>query len=240
MAEQVPSNELVDALKYLARHYVGLMEHARNRILNFGGTCDPVDVMERGDPHLRIVREIIAKHEAAPALEPAQSPNKIVERMGAANAFASPATANLLLAQGIREIARLEQENSELRQDLSDARNGWESAVAERSALEPPVDAGYGVKALEKLGAIVNGQQVRVTPMEASSLLAYLRELESLRSAPPPSDGYAQADVMEFIGWLSGDIPELHSVEVPRLAMSWTRFLGTRRTLLASLTKESE
>lgn len=28
----------------------------------------------------------------------------------------------------------------------------------------------------------------------------------------------------EFIGWLSGDIPELHSVEVPRLAESFERF----------------
>jgi hypothetical protein len=28
----------------------------------------------------------------------------------------------------------------------------------------------------------------------------------------------------EFIGWLSGDIPELHGVEVPKLAESWNRF----------------
>jgi hypothetical protein len=30
--------------------------------------------------------------------------------------------------------------------------------------------------------------------------------------------------VRTFLGWLSGDIPELHSVEVPRLAESWERF----------------
>lgn len=31
-------------------------------------------------------------------------------------------------------------------------------------------------------------------------------------------------EVREFIGWLSGDIPELHKVEVPKLADSWERF----------------
>ncbi len=34
------------------------------------------------------------------------------------------------------------------------------------------------------------------------------------------------ADPLTFIGWLSGDIPELHRVEVPRLADSWARFNG--------------
>lgn len=34
----------------------------------------------------------------------------------------------------------------------------------------------------------------------------------------------AGRDVREFIGWLSGDIPELHGVEVPRIAESYDRF----------------
>lgn len=34
----------------------------------------------------------------------------------------------------------------------------------------------------------------------------------------------AQEQTRQFIGWLSVDIPELHSVEVPRLADSWERF----------------
>jgi len=57
---------LLDALKYLQRHYVGLLEHGRDRIIQLGGACDPVDVMERGDPHLRQVREVIASVEATP------------------------------------------------------------------------------------------------------------------------------------------------------------------------------
>jgi hypothetical protein len=66
------SKELLDTLKYLARHYVGILEHGRDRIIDLGGQCDPLEVMESGDPHLRIVREIIAKHERGP---PAQLPH---------------------------------------------------------------------------------------------------------------------------------------------------------------------
>lgn len=36
--------------------------------------------------------------------------------------------------------------------------------------------------------------------------------------------GKMEGRAHEFIGWLSGDIPELHKVEVPRLADSWERF----------------
>lgn len=64
----LPSKEqvLLKALKYLARHYVGQLENARDRIVSLGGQCDAVDVMERGDPHLRQVREVIASIEASP------------------------------------------------------------------------------------------------------------------------------------------------------------------------------
>lgn len=34
----------------------------------------------------------------------------------------------------------------------------------------------------------------------------------------------------EFVGWLSADIPELHGVEVPRLAESLARFLAATST----------
>jgi hypothetical protein len=35
---------------------------------------------------------------------------------------------------------------------------------------------------------------------------------------------FLESEVRQFIGWLSADIPELHKVEVPRLADSWERF----------------
>jgi hypothetical protein len=35
-------------------------------------------------------------------------------------------------------------------------------------------------------------------------------------------------EVREFIGWLSGDIEELHCVEVPRLAVSWEHFRAAK------------
>jgi hypothetical protein len=55
--------ELLEALKRLARAYVSTMESGRDRIVALGGDCDPVDVMERGDPYLRIAKEAIAKAE---------------------------------------------------------------------------------------------------------------------------------------------------------------------------------
>jgi len=55
--------ELLEALKRLARTYVSTMESGRDRIIALGGDCDPVDVMERGDPYLRIAKEAIAKAE---------------------------------------------------------------------------------------------------------------------------------------------------------------------------------
>lgn len=39
---------------------------------------------------------------------------------------------------------------------------------------------------------------------------------------------YPESIVREFIGWLSGDVPELHAVEVPKLAESWERFKEER------------
>ncbi len=39
-------------LKRLILAYVNLLEIGYDRIIACGGTCDPVDVMERGDPAL--------------------------------------------------------------------------------------------------------------------------------------------------------------------------------------------
>ncbi len=35
------------------------LECARDRIISFGGTCDPVDKMEQGDPALARVRMLV-------------------------------------------------------------------------------------------------------------------------------------------------------------------------------------
>ena len=47
------------ALKDLSRAYVNLLASSRERIVSLGGQCDPVDMMERGDPYLRQAREAI-------------------------------------------------------------------------------------------------------------------------------------------------------------------------------------
>jgi hypothetical protein len=39
-----------------------------------------------------------------------------------------------------------------------------------------------------------------------------------------PPGYYSESQVLQFIGWLSGDIGELHSIEVGRFLESWQRF----------------
>lgn len=58
--------DLLSELKRLARAYVSLMEAGRDRIIQLGGDCDPVDVMEAGNPYLRDAKAVIAKAEGRP------------------------------------------------------------------------------------------------------------------------------------------------------------------------------
>lgn len=51
--------ELEGALKDLIRGYVNTIENGRDRIIFLGGDCDPVDVMERGDPYLQEARKAL-------------------------------------------------------------------------------------------------------------------------------------------------------------------------------------
>lgn len=52
--------ELEKALRSLCLGYVNLMEIGRDRIGALGGACDPVDVMEAGDPVLRAARATLS------------------------------------------------------------------------------------------------------------------------------------------------------------------------------------
>ncbi|ULQ45935.1 hypothetical protein JN531_012580 [Flagellatimonas centrodinii] len=53
--------EAVEVLRKLKRAYVGLIESARDRIINLGGDCDPVDRMTRDDPNLTEATVTLAK-----------------------------------------------------------------------------------------------------------------------------------------------------------------------------------
>lgn len=46
-------------LKRLYTAYIDLLEIGRERIIAAGGTCDPVEVMEQGDPALNRVRAFL-------------------------------------------------------------------------------------------------------------------------------------------------------------------------------------
>ena len=51
-------------LQRLYHAYVNLLEIGRDRIISAGGSCDPVDRMEEGDPTLVRVRAFLAEPEA--------------------------------------------------------------------------------------------------------------------------------------------------------------------------------
>lgn len=55
-AEEI--GRLEAGIKRLMMAYVRLLEVGRDRILDLGGDCDPVDVMEAGDPSLRAARAL--------------------------------------------------------------------------------------------------------------------------------------------------------------------------------------
>lgn len=55
--------DMLAELKRLRLAYVNLMETGYDRIIALGGSCDPVDVMEAGDPAIRRVNEVIARAE---------------------------------------------------------------------------------------------------------------------------------------------------------------------------------
>lgn len=58
--------DLERALHELLRGYVSTLETARERILFYGGQCDDVPTMERGDPHLLKARATLTKRSDAP------------------------------------------------------------------------------------------------------------------------------------------------------------------------------
>lgn len=70
MAEGTPAQGIdLGPLRRLYQAYVRLLESGRDRILDFGGTCDPVDVMERTDVDLIEARNLLGiKRDAAPAV----------------------------------------------------------------------------------------------------------------------------------------------------------------------------
>lgn len=60
-------DELLAALETLYRDYVQVMEARRDCIMDLGGHCDPIDVMERGDQRLIDARKAIAKAKGGAA-----------------------------------------------------------------------------------------------------------------------------------------------------------------------------
>jgi hypothetical protein len=60
-AARATVERLRKGLTDLDRAYVRLLETGRDRIVDLGGDCDPVAVMEAGDPALRAVRALAAE-----------------------------------------------------------------------------------------------------------------------------------------------------------------------------------
>ena len=51
------------ALAHLVQGYVNTLESGRDRIVELGGQCDPLDVMEAADPYLRAARAALTPQE---------------------------------------------------------------------------------------------------------------------------------------------------------------------------------
>lgn len=64
-----------EELRALYRGYVGLLESSRDRIMEFGGDCDPVDRMEDGDPALIRARAALSR----PSPEAVRAASQIIE-----------------------------------------------------------------------------------------------------------------------------------------------------------------
>jgi len=63
--EAKDAERLISAIKNLRRAYVNMLENGRDRIVSLGGQCDPVDVMEMNDPHLRDADAAMAANKEA-------------------------------------------------------------------------------------------------------------------------------------------------------------------------------
>lgn len=63
LAMRAENERLRIELRALIRGYVNLMESGRDRIIDLGGQCDPVDVMEANDPWLRSARAALIEQE---------------------------------------------------------------------------------------------------------------------------------------------------------------------------------
>jgi len=72
----VPEGIPVHEVKALYHHYVNTLESARDQIISRGGYCDPVDVMEKSDPVLSRIRNLIAA--AAPSPDHSAGAGKMV------------------------------------------------------------------------------------------------------------------------------------------------------------------
>jgi hypothetical protein len=71
-ANAAPPAQAVDLadFKALYRAYVRMLESGRDRIIDLGGTCDPVDVMEANDVDLQAARRVIDGNAQAVDLRP--------------------------------------------------------------------------------------------------------------------------------------------------------------------------
>lgn len=62
--QPVSGADLSKALRDLIRGYVNLLENGRDRILEAGGQCDSLDVMEASDPWLKSARAALDQQDA--------------------------------------------------------------------------------------------------------------------------------------------------------------------------------
>lgn len=65
----------------------------------------------------------------------------------------------------------------------------------------------------------------------------HLHDVACPQYSPDQTEAVTEVDVLQFIGWLTADIPELHNLETTAVAESWKRFRGTQAVLRAQKTE---
>ena len=70
-------------------------------------------------------------------------------------------------------------------------------------------------------------ERLRVLQEIAPGVTA-IADADLFKDAADEMEGHDRT-VREFLGWLSGELPELHHVEVPRLGAAWDKYKALGR-----------
>lgn len=109
----------------------------------------------------------------------------------------------------------------------------FDAAVNRRAAWYGRHDGPGGARTLppELVGDPLTSQLLDLIRMmpdhQTDEILKFIYQMRAIRSGDPVEElPVPMSRVRQFVGFLSGEIPELHQVEIPRLAAALQKFLN--------------